>query len=72
LAKKRSWSEFTLAQKAGVALGGAVQLGLLAAALADMRRRPQQEIRGSKRARAAAAFVNFVGPLCYFLFGRRR
>ena len=69
---KRSWSEFTLLQKTGVVLGGATQLGLLAAALADIRRRPQEEIRGSKRAWVAAAFVNFVGPLSYFLFGRRR
>ena len=69
---KRSRSDLTLLQKAGVVLGGAAQLGLLAAALADMRRRPQGEVRGSKRAWAAAAFVNFVGPLCYFLFGRRR
>ncbi len=72
MAKKRSWNDLTSPQKAGVALGGAVQLGLLAAALADIRRRPQGEVRGSKRAWAAAAFVNFVGPLCYFLFGRRR
>ena len=69
---KRSWSEFTLLQKTGVVLVGATQLGLLAAALADIRRRPQEEIRGSKRAWAAAAFVNYVGPLSYFLFGRRR
>ena len=69
---KRSWSEFTLLQKTGVVLVGATQLGLLATALADIRRRPQEEIRGSKRAWVAAAFVNFVGPLSYFLFGRRR
>ena len=69
---KRSWSELTLPQKVGVVLGSATQLGLLTAALADIRRRPQEEIRGSKRVWAAAAFVNFVGPLSYFLFGRRR
>ena len=69
---KRSWSEFTSLQKTGVVLGGATQLGLLAAALADIRPRPQEEIRGSKRAWVAAAFVNLVGPLSYFLFGRRR
>jgi hypothetical protein len=69
---KRSWSELTLSQKVGVVLGSATQLGLLTAALADIRRRPQEEIRGSKRVWAATAFVNFVGPLSYFLFGRRR
>jgi hypothetical protein len=29
-------------------------------------------VRGSKLYWAAATFVNFVGPLAYFLFGRRR
>jgi hypothetical protein len=40
--------------------------------LLDLRRRPSTQIRGSKRLWAAAAFVNFVGPLAYFSFGRRR
>jgi len=53
-------------------IGAAVQLVLLATALADIYRRPAGEIRGSKRLWAAAAFVNFVGPISYFLFGRRR
>jgi hypothetical protein len=45
---------------------------LLAAALADIYRRPAEEIRGDKRLWAVVAFVNFVGPVSYFLFGRRR
>jgi Phospholipase_D-nuclease N-terminal len=51
---------------------GVVQLGLLVAALGDIYRRPAEEIRGAKPLWAAAAFVNFVGPVSYFLFGRRR
>ena len=46
---ERSWSEFTLPQKAGVVLGGAAQLGLLAAALADIRRRLQGIFKGSPK-----------------------
>jgi hypothetical protein len=34
-------------------------------------RRPGEQIRGSKKLWTAAAFVNFVGPLAYFAFGRR-
>jgi hypothetical protein len=49
-----------------------VQLGLLATALVDIYRRPAGEIRGRKRLWVAAAFVNFVGPISYFLFGRKR
>jgi hypothetical protein len=53
-------------------LWGVVQLGLLAAALVDIYRRPDGEIRGPKRLWAAVAFVNYVGPISYFLFGRKR
>jgi hypothetical protein len=49
-----------------------VQLGLLAAALADIHRRPGGEIRGGEHLWTAAALVNYVGPISYFLFGRRR
>ncbi|TSD97362.1 PLDc_N domain-containing protein [Skermania sp. ID1734] len=49
----------------------AVQIALTAAALTDIARRDPDEIAGSKKAWAAAAFVNFIGPLAYFRFGRR-
>jgi hypothetical protein len=35
------------------------------------RRRPSEQVRGSKKLWAVAALVNFVGPLAYFAFGRR-
>jgi hypothetical protein len=66
------WSELSSGQKRVVVLSGAVQLGLLAAALADIRQRPAEEIRGNKMLWAALAFVNYVGPIAYFLVGRRR
>ncbi len=69
---KKRWEELSNIQKGAVVLSGVVQLGLLAAALGDIYRRPAEEIRGGKRLWAAAAFVNFVGPVSYFLFGRRR
>jgi hypothetical protein len=53
-------------------LSSAVQAALLAAALVDVYRRPQEEIRGSKLAWILVSFVNFVGPVSYFLFGRKR
>jgi Phospholipase_D-nuclease N-terminal len=53
-------------------LSGVVQVTLLIAALVDIWRRPEEEIRGSKRLWTAAAFVNFIGPLSYFILGRRR
>jgi hypothetical protein len=66
------WRELSSGQKRAVVISGAVQFGLLAAALADIRRRPAEEIRGNKKLWAVLAFVNYVGPIAYFLVGRRR
>jgi hypothetical protein len=68
----KRWSDLRSAQKGAVVFSGVVQLGLLVAALVDIHRRPATQIRGRKRLWVAVAFVNFVGPISYFLFGRRR
>lgn len=70
--RRKRWSEFSGRQRTAIVLAGVVQASLSAATLLDLRRRPSTQIRGSKRLWAAAAFVNFVGPLAYFSFGRRR
>jgi hypothetical protein len=59
-------------QRRGIVLSGLVQFALLAAALLDIRRRPADEINGSKLLWTGLAFVNFVGPIAYFIFGRKR
>jgi hypothetical protein len=69
---KKRWNELSGVQKGAIVLTGAVQLGLLAAALVDIYRRPAGEIRGRKRLWVAAAFINYVGPISYFLFGHKR
>jgi hypothetical protein len=69
---RKDWRDLSTRQRRAVVLGGVAQLGLLVAALSDIYRRPQEEIRGNKRLWVAAAFVNFVGPISYFLFGRKR
>ena len=66
------WSDLSRRQRAGIGVASAVQLGLLAAALTDLRRRPQRLVNGDKRLWALASFVNFVGPLAYFGFGIKR
>jgi hypothetical protein len=68
----RRWSDLAPGERRAIVLGGAVQLVLLGAALADLRRRPSDEIRGGKRLWVPAVFVNFVGPVAYFLLGRKR
>jgi hypothetical protein len=66
------WSDLGSGQRGAIVLSGVVQIGLLVAALVDIYRRPAGEIRGRKGPWVAAAFVNYVGPISYFLFGRRR
>lgn len=70
--QKKKWSEFSPVQKVGSIAAAIVQVGLLIAALVDIRRRPAAEIRGRKGLWAAFAFVNWIGPISYFLFGRKQ
>jgi flagellar biosynthesis/type III secretory pathway M-ring protein FliF/YscJ len=67
----KQWSDLTATQQAGLVFMGAIQIALLAAALIDIRQRSADELNGSKRLWTLAAFVNFVGPLAYFIFGRK-
>ena len=71
MANKR-WSELSSGQRRGIVLSGTVQVALLIAALADIWRRPEEQIRGDKRLWTAVSFVNFIGPISYFVFGRKR
>lgn len=52
-------------------LVGLVQAGLTAATVVDIARRDKRRINGSKPFWYVAAFVNWVGPLAWFLGGRR-
>jgi len=70
--RQKQWKDLTTAQKRSLVLLGVLQLVLLAAALSDIRRRPADAINGSKRLSTAVVFVNFIGPITYFLFGRKR
>ena len=68
---KRRWSDLNPRQRRWVLVAGAVQLSLAAAAWTDLARRPAAEVNGPKGLWAAVISVNFVGPLAYFLRGRR-
>lgn len=59
-------------QRVAIAAVACVQITLLVLALRDLRHRPGDELRGPKAAWVLASFVNIVGPLAYFAFGRRR
>ena len=68
---RKQWGDMTTTQQAGLVLMGVIQVALLAAALIDIRRRSADELNGRKRLWVLAAFVNFIGPLAYFIFGRK-
>ena len=70
--RNKQWSELSTAQKTRIVVIGAVQVSLLIAALRDIRRRSPEEIKGSKKLWTAALVVQPIGPISYFLFGRKR
>jgi hypothetical protein len=74
LPRRARWQALTGRQRAALITRGTVQLGLLGAALWDLRSRPAGQIRGRKPVWVAVCGVNYLGlgPLAYFAFGRRR
>ena len=74
MAKKR-WRELDPRTRRVIVVVGAVEGALKVAALIDLKRRPAEQVRGSKKAWATAiVLVNSAGavPVAYFLKGRRR
>lgn len=69
---RKSWAELSPRQHRLIGAGAVVQVGLLSAALLDLRKRTPEELNGPKPAWVAACFVNYVGPISYFVFGRKR
>jgi hypothetical protein len=70
--KKPKWSALPQRRRRGIVGVGIVQVCLCIAALLDIRRRPADQINGSKPMWVALSFLNTVGPLAYFVFGRKR
>jgi hypothetical protein len=71
----RRWSDLSQRDRRLIVGAGALDAILRLAVLADLRGRPDEQVRGSKRAwRISVAVVNSAGvlPLAYFLFGRRK
>jgi hypothetical protein len=70
--QKKRWSDLTSGQQRAVLFAGVLQVKLQVLALWDMWHRPPDEINGDRRLWTLATFVNFVGPIAYFVFGRKR
>jgi len=72
---KMKWSDLSPRQQRLITVGVVYEAALKIAALIDIKRRPADQIRGSKRTWAIIVVaVNSVGlaPIAYFRFGRRR
>jgi hypothetical protein len=72
--RKRRWSDLSRRQRVLLLFGVAFEGTLKISALRDLRRRPADEIRGSKKLWATAlVLANSAGavPIAYFRIGRR-
>jgi hypothetical protein len=69
---KEKWSDLSQGTRKLIVAAGVAEAGLKAAMLFDLKRRPADQIRGSKWMWTALAFVNLAGPVSYFAIGRRR
>jgi hypothetical protein len=69
---KPQWTELTTCQRSAIVAGALVQVTLLTAAQIDIARRSAVDIRGPKLLWRILTLINFVGPIAYFVIGRRR
>ncbi|OFI37821.1 hypothetical protein BIU82_06990 [Arthrobacter sp. SW1] len=70
--KKKSWKDMTPGQRRTAIVAGVLEFALMLAAQRSITNTPPERIRGSKAFWRAASFINFFGPVGYFLVGRRR
>jgi hypothetical protein len=68
----KRWDELSSEQQTSIVVGSIIEVVLTTAALIDLARRPAELVRGPKWVWAAGAFVQPVGPVAYFAFGRRK
>lgn len=69
---KKTWKEMSPAARAGFVTIGIGQVALMLAAQRDISRRPAAQINGPKAAWRVAALIYFIGPMGYFVLGRKR
>jgi len=69
----KRWGDLSERNRRIITVVAIVEAALKAWMLLDLKRRPADEVRGSKRLWAFSSVVNSAGvvPLSYFVFGRR-
>ncbi len=69
---QRRWRDLGPGQRIGLVAAGAAQLALAVPAWSDLARRRPAEVAGRRGVWAAGIAVDWVGPLAYLRWGRRR
>ena len=72
LKKNKSFKDLSGGQRLRLAITAALQIALQAAALKDLKMRPAALVNGPKPLWFAVSFINFFGPVAYFVLGRKR
>ena len=68
----KRWDDFSEEQRGLVILAGVVQVGLALFAQGNLIGSPREQVRGPKWLWFFGNFINFFGPIAFFLFGRRK
>jgi hypothetical protein len=68
----KRWQDLNPGQRQAIVVVGAVTSVLQIIMLWDLRRRPAEEVRGSKKAWVAASFVRPLGQIAYLIWGRTK
>jgi phospholipase D-like protein len=66
------WADLSRRQRRLLTVLGAVQMTLAVTAWTDLARRRPDQVNGRRAVWAAVIAVNWVGPLAWFRWGRRR
>jgi hypothetical protein len=70
--QRRRWADLSGPQRAYVVIAAMIQLSLLIIGLWDLAHREKDEVRGGRRFWAGFMFVNWIGPIAYFTYGRKK
>jgi hypothetical protein len=69
--QKTSWGELSRKQQTTIIILSVFQVGLLVLTLWDLAHRRPEEVRGSRKMWVGIAFIDWIGPMAYFCYGRR-
>jgi hypothetical protein len=72
MAGRKRFKELGAGGRIGVMVLGAAQVAPQGAALKDLKDRPSAQVKGPKLLWFAVSFLNFGGPIAYFLIRRKK